>query len=248
MKKLLLIVSICLISFVGFSQSVSLPQANINPAPLESIALNGTGVGEFTFAESSGIAVQPTAFGMPNVTVSVNFQYVELTDGNIAGISGTLLDYFVPSYDALTNILVFQQTSEIPGDWFGSVSMPLTVIQNSTQEQAFNGFNANIAAIDGVTNAEGNAAVFTYTTSNPATVEITEFSRPGDILDISVTDIDLNVDPLVAETVDVTLLNDITGESEIITLTETGPDTGVFAGTVDTTYGTVAGTDNDGEF
>ncbi|MBD3864714.1 hypothetical protein, partial [Olleya marilimosa] len=65
-------------------------------------------------------------------------------------------------------------------------------------------------------------------------------------LDVVVTDNDLNTDPLVAETIVVTVVNDVTGESEDITLTETGPNTGEFAGTVDTTFGTVAGTDNDG--
>ena len=44
------------------------------------------------------------------------------------------------------------------------------------------------------------------------------------------------------------VVNDVTGETEIITLTETGPDTGIFTGTVDTTFGTTAGTDNDGVF
>ncbi len=248
MKKVLLSLAICLSALSGFSQSVSLPQANVTPAPLPSVGNDGVGVGVFTFAESSGIPVQATAFGMPNVTISVNLQYVELTDGDISGITGTLLDYFVPSYNAATNILTFQQTTIIPGDWFGSVSMPFTVIQNSTQEEAFNGFNANIASIDGVTNAEGNAAVFSYTTSVPAIVEITEFSTPGDTLDVSVEDPDLNEDPLVAETIEVVVVNDVTGESETITLTETGPDTGVFEGTVDTTYGTTPGTDDDGTF
>ncbi|GER61052.1 hypothetical protein ULMA_31600 [Patiriisocius marinus] len=237
-----------MLSYVGFAQSVSLPQANINPAPMQSVANDGTGVGEFTFAESSGIAVQATAFGMPNVSISVNLQYVELTDADVNGITGTLLDYFTVSYNAASNIILFQQSTEIPGDWFGSVAMPFTVVQNSSQQEAFNGFNANIASIDGVTNAEGNAAVFTYTVSEPAIVDITDFSIPGDTLDVSVTDTDLNEDPLVAETIEVVVVNDVTGESETIVLTETGPDTGVFEGTVDTTYGTTAGTDDDGVF
>ena len=96
--------------------------------------------------------------------------------------------------------------------------------------------NANIAAIDGVTNANGNASVFTFTTGITGTVDITDTSVPGDTLDITVTDGDLNTDPAVAETIDVVVVNDVTGESETITLTETGSNTGVFAGTVDTNF------------
>ncbi len=60
------------------------------------------------------------------------------------------------------------------------------------------------------------------------------------------TDADLDTDPAVAETVVVAVVNDVTGESESITLTETGPDTGIFSGTLPTVFGNVAGTDNDG--
>ena len=248
MKKVAIIIMILTAGFVGHAQSVSLPQANIDPAPLEAVQNNGTGVASFTFAESSGINVPAIAFGMPNVTISVNLQFIELTNFDASLVTGTLLNFFTVSYDSVTNILLFEQSVEIPGDSFGSVEFPITVIQNSLQSQALNGFNANIASIDGMTNAEGNASVFTYTTGNTGTVDITDFSIPGDTLDIVVTDGDLNEDPLVVETVDVVVVNDVTGESEIITLTETGPDTGIFTGTVDTTFGTVAGTDNDGVF
>ena len=43
-------------------------------------------------------------------------------------------------------------------------------------------------------------------------------------------------------TIVVTAVNDVTGESEDVTLTETGANTGVFTGTVGTTFGTTAGT------
>ncbi|RKN05145.1 hypothetical protein D7036_11190, partial [Aquimarina sp. BL5] len=80
------------------------------------------------------------------------------------------------------------------------------------------------------------------------TVDITDTSVPGDTLDITVTDNDLNTDSGVAETIIVEVVNDVTGENETITLTETGPDTGIFTGTVATTFGTAAGTDDDGTF
>jgi len=163
MKKIILIILFLSIINLGNAQSVSLPAATITPAPLESVENNGTGVGGFTFAESSGVDVPASAFGMPNVTVSVNLQYIELTAADVNGITGTLLDHFTVTYDQGNNKITFEQNSIIPGDWFASVNFPITVVQNSTQAEAYNGFNANIAAIDGSTNAQGNASVFTYT-------------------------------------------------------------------------------------
>ncbi|MFK8029058.1 MAG: OmpA family protein [Gammaproteobacteria bacterium] len=78
------------------------------------------------------------------------------------------------------------------------------------------------------------------------TVTITPVSEPGDTLTIEVTDADVNISPTMVETVVVNVVNDDTGEVEQVGLTETGPNTGVFTGTVDTTPGTVAGANNDG--
>jgi large repetitive protein len=78
------------------------------------------------------------------------------------------------------------------------------------------------------------------------TVSITPSSGPGDTLTIGVTDADLNANPLVADTVIVTLLNSVTGEIETVTLTETGPNTGIFAGTLPTVASLVTGTNNNG--
>ncbi|AWH74819.1 hypothetical protein DCS32_11815 [Dokdonia sp. Dokd-P16] len=245
-KNLLPLIFTFLCTLVAYGQTVTVTEANITPDPLDGIALNGEGIGTFTFTENDGIAAPASAFGMPNVTISISLQYVELTDADVAGITGTVLSYFTVSYDAGNNVLVFQQSSEIPASFSGNISMPLTVTQNSTENQSFNGFNVNIAAIDGPTDAPGSTAFFTHTRGVLAEVDITDTSFPGDTLDLSVSDADLNENPSVAETVNVIVKNDITGESEVITLTETGPNTGVFTGTVDTIYGVSAGANNDG--
>jgi len=78
------------------------------------------------------------------------------------------------------------------------------------------------------------------------TVTSDTYSVPGSAFDISVSDIDLNEDSGVAESVDVEVVNDVTGEIETVTLTETGPDTNVFAAALATVSGASAGTDNDG--
>ena len=92
---------------------------------------------------------------------------------------------------------------------------------------------------DDALDADGNDPVAVTDTNivgggETGTVDITDTSIPGDTLDVTVTDNDLNTDPLTAETIVVAVVNDTTGEIENVTLTETGPDTGVFTGTVDT--------------
>ncbi len=75
-------------------------------------------------------------------------------------------------------------------------------------------------------------------------ITITDPSTPGDVLTVSVTDADLDtsagVDTVVVE------VDGSNGENETLTLTETGAATGVFSGTLNTTFGASAGTDDDG--
>lgn len=71
-------------------------------------------------------------------------------------------------------------------------------------------------------------------------------SEAGSPVTVTVTDADLNANAMVAETVVVAVVNDTTGETESVTLTETGPDTGIFVGTLDTAFAGGAGADNDG--
>lgn len=59
----------------------------------------------------------------------------------------------------------------------------------------------------------------------------------GEPVFVRVEDADQNLDPVVAERVEVVASSASTGDSETITLTETGPDTGVFAGYVPTRQG-----------
>ncbi|HET8747746.1 MAG TPA: hypothetical protein VFM98_19255, partial [Ramlibacter sp.] len=60
----------------------------------------------------------------------------------------------------------------------------------------------------------------------------------GDVVFISVTDLDQNRIAGVAETVDVTVTT-AAGDSELLRLTETGPSTGVFTGYISTAQGAV---------
>lgn len=52
----------------------------------------------------------------------------------------------------------------------------------------------------------------------------------GEPVFIRVTDADQNLDPNLAETVDVTATSGLSGDSQLVRLTETGPNTGIFSG------------------
>lgn len=66
----------------------------------------------------------------------------------------------------------------------------------------------------------------------------------GEPVFIRVADLDQNSDPFLAETIILTLSDDRTGDVEILRLTETGPNTGVFLGYIQS--GGVAGSGSDG--
>ena len=76
-------------------------------------------------------------------------------------------------------------------------------------------------------------------------VFITARSVPGDALALRVEDADLNVDPAVSETTQVTVTDLATGETEVVSLVETAPSSGVFAAGLRSVPGT-GGTNNDG--
>jgi uncharacterized repeat protein (TIGR01451 family) len=66
--------------------------------------------------------------------------------------------------------------------------------------------------------------------SHPVPLTAATQLHQGDQVFIRLTDGDQNLDKTVAETVFVTITNPANGDVEIIRLTETGPDTGVFTG------------------
>ncbi len=79
-------------------------------------------------------------------------------------------------------------------------------------------------------------------------IEITSSFAPGESITVTVRDADLDLDPNSPDAATVMIRNDRTGETESVTLAETGPATGVFTATVSTEYGAEAGDDDDGSF
>lgn len=72
-------------------------------------------------------------------------------------------------------------------------------------------------------------------------VSVTQYHL-GEPVFIRVTDLDQNTDPLIAQTIVITLRIAATGELEILRLTETAPDSGVFTGFIQTGPAPVAAT------
>ena len=163
--KINLVILLFLGSFITLNaQSVLAIDALVSPSPIASIEDNGVGTGCFNFAESSGLNVPAESFpGIPNVTISMDLQFFELTNNDLSEVTGTLLEYFTPSYDQAGSILTFVQNQEIPADWSGSMCAGITVTQDSDITEIFNGFNVNISATDVNTNSDGNTFYYTYT-------------------------------------------------------------------------------------
>ena len=167
MKKLTLLVFLLSAVFYSSAQSVQVVDATITPAPLLTLEENGTGTGCITLVETTGTDVPQEAFaGFPNVTVSISMQDIELTAADVSGITGPLLNYFSVTYNASNDVLRFTQNAVIPGGTSAQACFPITVVQNSTAVQSNNGFNANINASGGTTDAPGSASVYTYTSAN----------------------------------------------------------------------------------
>ena len=96
----------------------------------------------------------------------------------------------------------------------------------------------------------GNSATSTFTDMAPpvlagstTAIDLTQpvplagsaFFHQGEPIFIRVTDLDQNLDRTRAETVIVTITDDVTLDEEVVRLTETGPDTGVFTGYIQST-------------
>ncbi|WP_299060347.1 PorP/SprF family type IX secretion system membrane protein [uncultured Polaribacter sp.] len=160
MKKLgLLVFFLGAVLFVN-AQSVGLADPMIT-APLNAIENSVVGIKDgdagFRFIESGGLEIPAqSAPGVANVTISVNFQRIKLTSDDVTSISGTLLNYFSANYNVANNILTFTQNAMIPADGFGDILFPISVIQNSTQAETLNGFEAIMSVSDPGINITGN--------------------------------------------------------------------------------------------
>ncbi|SEC55837.1 VCBS repeat-containing protein [Tenacibaculum sp. MAR_2009_124] len=216
-KITFLIMFLCCIH-LGYSQSVNLTDALISPAPLPSVQANGSGTAEFRLQETSGSPVSSPVFGsLPNVTITVDLgDFIDLPNGVVSLSDITIEDsfdgtdmsgLFTMTYDGTSSILKFEQTNNnIPADANIKFTFPVKVVQNSSESEVSNGFNANIAALGSDTNAEGNAAFFTWTTNTTTAVNDISNTYEGVAVsgNVSTNDFDLEGDTQTVSTSPVT--------------------------------------------
>ncbi|MDQ7004360.1 MAG: OmpA family protein [Ghiorsea sp.] len=84
-------------------------------------------------------------------------------------------------------------------------------------------------------------AVITFLHFNSETNEYTpaDVYHPGNTIYVEVADGDQNTDPYTVQTVTITLIDSVSGDTEVLTLTETGPNTGKFRGSVGSIRSTI---------
>jgi uncharacterized repeat protein (TIGR01451 family) len=109
---------------------------------------------------------------------------------------------------------------------------------------------ANVASIASAQTASvnTNTATVTVQAGFSGTLTSTTPINPGNAVTLTLTDRNLNTNPVTVQTVNLTTVNSVTGESETRTYTETGANTGIFTASVATVFGLAAGTNNDGTF
>ena len=71
--------------------------------------------------------------------------------------------------------------------------------------------------------------------SQPVPLIPVTFYHVGEPIFVQVSDLDQNLDPSRAETIITSITDSVTGDIEVVRLTETGPDTGIFIGYIQST-------------
>jgi large repetitive protein len=214
--------------------------------------------GTATFSESSTVvggatgALAATASIVPGGGVTLT-----LTDADLAtdaSVAETVQLTTVNSVTGESELLNYTETGTNTGVFVASVATTFGTTAGADDDGTFSvqaDDTLDTTYSDGLAAAGGTASVSASTTvagGATGTLVATASITPSDLVTLTLTDADLNADAGVAETVQLTTTNSVTGESELLTYTETGADTSVFIATVSTVFGSTAGTDDDGAF
>ena len=170
-------------------------------------------------------------------------------DGLAATDQVTITATNLTTSDQITG-LVLSEDAATAGTFTGTVSTEFgtsAIVDALIQAQAGEIVEVSFSdAIDG--NGAGpivRTAQSTAIGGTDGTVQITDATQPGDVLYIKVIDGDLNTSFSSAETAQVVITSS-NGESEMVLLTEVDIDDDVFFGSLASTAGATAGTDDDG--
>lgn len=171
------------------------------------------------FAAASGMAATPAGTVISN-TARANF-----TDGispTIITASSNTVDLTTVALRTASVLELLQYAPTAPG----AQMVPVAASSYSTSGTAAGPF-VPLAPPVSASGAAISLAV-------PVPLVPAAQYHAGEPVFIRLTDPDQNLDPAVAETVVVTLRDSVTGDREVIRLTETGPNTGAFTGYVQT--------------
>jgi len=143
----------------------------ISPAPLQTVEENGEGHASFSITENfGGTAPATNVFNEPSTVLIVTFANLTLKDADVSLISGPLLDYYTPTFDAAQNKLIFNQTADIPMLTTFDVDIPIAVTANTSQENPNNLIEVNIQTNSNVVTSDGFSKSFTYTKKSTKTI------------------------------------------------------------------------------
>lgn len=143
--------------------------ATVTPAPLPAPGTGGTASVSFLFGNATVTTIPLNALNVVNISLSklaINGAFSTAT--NISTSGG---DFFVFTYNAVTNTITAQQKAAIPGNSYEIITINgLLVTGASDATSPQNGLNVNVAFLASVNpnQVNDNTSAFTYTGSGGA--------------------------------------------------------------------------------
>ena len=191
-----------------------------------------------------------TASAVPGDTL-----YYTLADADLNTKTGQVETYVLKDSSSTgeTENVTFTETGANTGVFTAKIPTVFGLTAGTNNDGKFNAkAGDNITIIYNDAHNSTGAAVRTVAVTAvhggaTATLTATATIHPGDTVSYTLTDADLNKNPLAVESY-VIKDSSKTGETENLTFTETGPNTGVFSARIPTVFGLSAGTNNDGRF
>lgn len=208
------------------------------------------GVNPLTVEKTSAALILPPEGG--TTTFSVTFTNSSTSDVLLSRIEDTLPEGMVFGFIDFTSQVTESNSSAVPAAgstgtvvWESQPDITWVVpANNGTLTLRYNVVldagdkvysNSVVGVVGNETVGPATASVIVGTpTGTTGTITSTGNVTSGDPITVTVNDADLNIDPLLADTLTVQAVNNRTGEIETVILTETGANTGLFTGTLPT--------------
>ncbi|NND60449.1 MAG: cadherin-like domain-containing protein, partial [Gammaproteobacteria bacterium] len=198
----------------------------------------------------SGTLTAGPAAILPGETITVAITDHDLDSSGVADSIGVIA---VNTVTGENETIVLVETGANSGVFEGSLATAFGATAGPAGDNQLNvqaGDSVSVSYDDALGTAGNDPAVQTVSVlvnnGNTGTLshDLTSLT-PGQSIGVALTDLDLDTSA-VADTVIIAVENIfIPGETASITLTETGANTGVFQGVINTAYGTVAGVSGD---